>query len=131
MSGGPPSKIPLPVAAEFDPANEALADALRKSFSLLKWLMAIVVILYLFSGLFRVKPGELGYILRMGNVVTPEGGLPPGWHWSWPFPIDAAKTMSVARDNVEPVPFMFLLTEDQRISGIQAGGSAVLRPGRD
>jgi len=115
--------------AEFDPANAALSDALRRSFGLLKWLMIFVVVFYAFSGMFRVEPGEVGFVLRMGDVIHRDLG--EGWHWAWPFPIDEARTMSRTRDGAVTASFMFQFTEDQLAKGVKSGGASVLRPGRD
>jgi len=39
-----------------DPAKPVLAEALRKSFRILKFLMLVLVVLYFLSGWFSVKP---------------------------------------------------------------------------
>src|SRR6185436_8575531 len=80
-------------ADEFDPANQSLADALRKSFHVLKFLMLVLVVLYFLSGFFTVNPSEVGLKLRYGRVVgtgaaTENPVLGPGWHWSWPYPFE-------------------------------------------
>ncbi|MCK6484232.1 MAG: hypothetical protein HUU22_06460 [Phycisphaerae bacterium] len=124
-----PGRNFTPRADDFDPANQALSDALRKSFRVMKWLMSAVIVLYLFSGMFRVKPGEVGFVLRMGRIV--QSNLSEGWHFAYPFPIDESRTMSLAGDRKVTVPFMFQLTEQHRLRGLQTGGSALLRPGRD
>lgn len=129
MAMPPPTSRSLPVVDDFDAANQALADALRKSFGLLKWIMTLVVVLYLLSGVFQVKSGERGYIVRLGQIAARDLG--PGWHWSWPFPIDEARTMSTQGERAVTVPFMFQMSEQQRLKGVTSGGSTLLRPGRD
>ncbi|MEE8169403.1 MAG: SPFH domain-containing protein [Phycisphaerae bacterium] len=119
----------LPVVDDFDPANQALSDALQISFRILKWLMVLVVSLSCLSGLFRVRPGEVGYVLRMGRMVGRP--LSEGWHLSWPFPIDDARTMSLAGERSVTAPFTLKLNEYQKAEGLQSGGSSALRPGRD
>ena len=57
-----------------DPANQSLAEALRKSFRILKLLMLVLVVLYFLSGWFSVKPGDVGVILRFGRIL----GTGPG-----------------------------------------------------
>ena len=129
MSEQPSTNVALPIADELDPAQAAMAEALRLSFRLLKWMMIIVVVFYLFSGLFRVKPGDRGFVLRFGELK--EWNLGPGWHWSWPFPIDEVRTASLTGERSVIASFMWQLTEMQKLRGIQPGGSTVLRPGRD
>jgi membrane protease subunit HflK len=131
MSDRPPSQHdhPLPVVDEFDPANQALADALRKSFRVLRWLMILVVVLYAFSGVFRVKPGEMGYVLRLGRLV--QSDLSEGWHWSWPFPIDESRTESLKSDQELACPIRWQQTEQETTGGVRAGGVVRVTPGRD
>lgn len=53
------TKHKLPVldhVDELDPANQSLAEALRKSFRVLKLIMLVLVVLYFLSGWFSVKP---------------------------------------------------------------------------
>jgi membrane protease subunit HflK len=123
--------------AEFDPANQSLADALRKSFRVLKFLMFVLVILYFLSGFFTVKSNEVGLKLRYGRVVgTGEGEqgqdptLGPGWHWSWPYPFERFETVSTNEREL-PVEFMFQLTEAEQATGISGYKYDALSPERD
>lgn len=128
-AGGAPVEV-------FDPANQSLSDALRKSFSVLKVLMLVLVVLYFLSGLFSVKPGERGVILRLGKLVASGGGssqaavLEPGWRWSWPFPIDEWQTVPVNERQIE-ISFALSLTAKEEATdkiGLKFGP---LSPERD
>jgi membrane protease subunit HflK len=45
---------------------------------------AVIVVLWLFSGFYRVQPDQQGVVLRFGEwKVTTESGL--NWHWPYPF----------------------------------------------
>src|SRR3954469_15101200 len=73
-----------------DASSQALADALKSSFAIIKILMVILVIVFLFSGFFQVGTQEKALVLRFGK---PAGGdqatlLGPGPHWAFPYPID-------------------------------------------
>jgi membrane protease subunit HflK len=73
------------------PALEYFAKALRLSFNALKIIVAGLVIYYLLlSGLFTVKQDEVALILRWGRIAGAGEGrvLEPGFHWSFPEPID-------------------------------------------
>jgi len=129
MSQQPQQPVRLPVVDDLDPANQALSDALRRSFAILKWIMALTVLLYAFSGMFPVRPGEVGYVLRMGRILPTQYG--EGWHFSWPFPIDEARTMSLAGERSVEASFLFQLTDLMKTRGISAGGTPYLKPGRD
>src|SRR5437867_11984961 len=79
----------LPEAAE-DAGAQALSEALRSSFAILKIIMIGLVVLFLFSGFFTVGTQEKAIILRFGVPVGGGDGqlLSPGPHWAFPPPID-------------------------------------------
>jgi membrane protease subunit HflK len=89
--GEPPVK-PAPVdelpEVSEDAGSQALADALRRSFGIVKILMVALVIVFLFSGFFTVGPQEKAIILRFGKPVGDGRLLGPGPHWAFPAPID-------------------------------------------
>jgi len=125
-------------AEALDPANQSLAEALRKSFGVLKLLMLVLVVLYFLSGFFSVKPNEVGLKLRYGRIVGTAAGeqtsaaiLPPGWHWSWPYPVERWMTVSVKNEREIPVEFMLLLTDAEKASGFTGYKYDSLSPQRD
>lgn len=130
-----PSLPPGPDGGNLDPANQFLAEALSKSFRILKLVMLVLVVLYFLSGLFAVKPNEVGLILRYGRVVGADAKsadpvLGPGWHWSWPYPFE--RWVSVPTSERElPIEFMFLLTDEERTTGIRGYRFESLSPMRD
>jgi len=74
---------------EAAPEHQALADALRLSFRLLRGALLALLPLWLLSGVFVVRQHERAVVLRFGR---PTGlGAPrvfePGLHWTWPRPI--------------------------------------------
>lgn len=73
-----------------DPANQALSEALRISFVVLKLVMVAVVLLFILSGFFHVQENEQAVVLRFGKVTGSgaERILGPGLHWSLPYPIE-------------------------------------------
>src|SRR5437870_2585430 len=81
----PESRVP----AE-DPGAQALSEALRSSFRMIRWIMVGLIILFFASGLFTVEPNEVALKLRFGKPVGvgAEQLLKPGFHWSFPNPID-------------------------------------------
>ncbi len=122
---------------ELDPANQSLADALRKSFGVLKLLMIVLVILYFFSGWFSVKPDEVGVVLRFGRILGTGQGvraqptvLTEGWHWSWPYPFERWETVST-KERLHKAEFMFQLSDKEKTSGISGYKSNNLSPLRD
>lgn len=76
---------------DYQPALEYFAKALRLSFNALKIIAGGLVLYYIvFSGLFTVKQDEVAVILRWGKIMGVGEGriLEPGFHWSFPEPVD-------------------------------------------
>jgi len=73
-----------------DAGAQALSDALRSSFSIVRFLMAILVTAFVLSGLFTVAPNQVAILLRFGRPVGvgEDQLLKPGLHWKFPYPID-------------------------------------------
>jgi len=62
------------------------------------WILgfAIVVLLWLASGIYRVEPDQEGIVLRFGAYA---GKTAPGLNYHWPWPIEEALTPTVTRVN--------------------------------
>ena len=75
---------------EPDAAERALSDALKVSFTILKWIMFLLLIFFLASGFKTVGPDEQALVLRFGKIrgIAEERVLKPGLHWILPYPID-------------------------------------------
>ncbi|MCH8148836.1 MAG: hypothetical protein IH987_12700 [Planctomycetes bacterium] len=69
-----------------DAAGQSLADALRASFKILKGIMMVLVVLYLFSNVRCVQSHEQALILRLGRLLP--GVKDPGLVWAFPYPLD-------------------------------------------
>jgi len=83
------------VAAALDPADRALAEALRLSFGILKLVMLALAIAYAFSGLFSVATNEVALRLRFGRYVGSSDArvLERGTYLAAPFPIEQVITI--------------------------------------
>lgn len=99
-----------------DPAQESLSQALRFGFNILGGIMVVLLIAYVASGVFQVNPGEQGLIVRFGRLVQNTGDDPvfggthvfgPGWHSSWPEPIDEKIRISGASLRLVIESFLF------------------------
>lgn len=84
--------------APLDAANQSLADALRASFSVLKGIMMVLVVLYLFSNVRGIESHEEALVLRLGALrhVVDQAGLV----WALPFPIDEIIPLPTRQSNV-------------------------------
>lgn len=79
---------PAPLAEDL--GSRALGDALRSSFRILKFVMLLVAVIVLCSGIFTVEPNEVAVVLRFGKPVGVghDQLMNPGLHWAFPSPID-------------------------------------------
>ena len=93
------SPKPAPPELPEDSNSQALSEALGSSFVIVKFVMAILVIVFLGSGVQIVGPQEKAIVLRFGKPVG-EGEhalLGPGLHWAFPRPIDEVVKIPVGQ----------------------------------
>ncbi len=116
-----------------DQASQALVDALQICFKILKMIMIFVVIAFLGSGVFTVKPEEVALVLRFGKVVGtgPDREKGPGFHLAWPEPIDRVIKISKETQRAVDSEFWYYLTEQEKIQGKSSKAGASLVPGKD
>lgn len=88
---------PDTTAEPFDAVNQSLSDALRSSFSVLKGIMVVLVVLYLFSNVRSIAGHEQALKLRLGRLLpgTHEAGLV----WALPSPIDEIVPLPTLKSN--------------------------------
>ncbi len=71
--------------------NERIVKSIKVSFQhsikfFIKWVWFVLIIIYLFTGLYSVKQNEIGVLQRFGKVI--DGEVMPGIHYALPWPID-------------------------------------------
>ena len=99
--GGPQSSGPTPPDLEEilrrgqDKLRRFLPGGSFGSYGLM-WLAIAAVVLWGFSGFFRVEPDELGVVLRFGQEVRE---AQPGLNYHLPYPIETALTPKALRIN--------------------------------
>ena len=114
-----------------DAGSQALGEALRASFTIVKFAMAALVIVFLASGFFTVGPQERAVILRFGKPVGegPKAFLGAGLHWSLPYPIDDVRKIPVTESqNVISTIGWYFQTPEQELAGQEPGGLPYLNP---
>ena len=97
-----PGMRPNPAAPmEEDLGSRALSDALRSSFRILKFVMVLVALIVLCSGIITVEPNEVAVVLRFGKPVGVGSDqlLKPGLHWAFPSPIDEIVRIPVGQSH--------------------------------
>ncbi|MFX1266076.1 MAG: FtsH protease activity modulator HflK [Promethearchaeota archaeon] len=70
--------------------EEAKSDfkrVFRHARAVTGWLIVLLVLLYLASGFYSVKPEQRGVVKHFGRVVT--DNVPPGIHYHWPWPVES------------------------------------------
>jgi modulator of FtsH protease HflK len=127
---GPPEPA-LPPETPVDAGSQALAEALRSSFTIVKVVMVLLVLVFLASGLFTVGPEQRAILLRFGKARG-EGEkalLMPGLHWSFPYPIDEHKLISVGGlQQVSSTVGWYAVTPEQMLAGIEPPAGGTLNP---
>lgn len=124
-----------PMADSDDTNTRALADALEKCFVIVRFLMAAMVILFLFSGMFTVQQNEVAVVLRFGKPVgdtVQEQVKRPGFHFAFPYPIDEVVKIPLGQSHtVVSTTGWPSLSPEQEIKGDMPIGVDSLKPGVD
>jgi modulator of FtsH protease HflK len=121
----PPPETPV------DAGSQALAEALRSSFAIVKFVMLVLVLAFLASGFFIVQPQEQAIILRLGKPVGAgkKALLGPGLHWSFPYPIDEVVRVSVAGvQKVRSSVGWYYTTPQDELAGTEPPAGPTLNP---
>ncbi|MBU6410073.1 MAG: hypothetical protein KGR98_06780 [Verrucomicrobia bacterium] len=117
-----------------DADTQALSDALRSSFTIVKFLMAVMMIAFFASGFFIVGPSEKAIVLRFGKPVGQGRNvlLGPGWHWSFPYPIDSVIHIPISeRQMVQSTTGWYYETAAEEAAGTPPSAGNGLDPARD
>jgi len=120
--------------SSLDAGSQALSEALRSSFGIVKLVMAILVVVFLASGFFTVGPQERAIILRFGKPVGVGDGvlLGPGLHWSFPYPIDDVQKVSITGiQKVGSTVGWFATTPEMELAGAEPMAGPSLNPAQD
>jgi membrane protease subunit HflK len=129
----PPPGPARPEAGE-DASTQALSEALRSSFAIVRVVMAGLVLLFIGSGFFTVGTQEKAVVLRFGRPV---GGadpklLGPGAHWAFPYPIDEVVRIPVGQvQSVQSSIGWYATTAAQEAAGTEPPPGDSLNPTRD
>jgi membrane protease subunit HflK len=131
---GPDKTAPVPPEGAEDAGTQALSDALKSSFAVVKVIMAGLVVLFLFSGFFVVGPQEKAIVLRLGVPVGGGDGklLGPGPHWAFPPPIDEVVRIPVGQvQTVNSSVGWYATTAASEAAGTEPPPGDSLRPALD
>jgi membrane protease subunit HflK len=117
-----------------DASSQALAEALRSSFAIVKIVMVLLVLAFFASGFFQVGPQEKAVILRFGKPVG-EGQtalLNAGLHWSFPYPIDDVVKIPITEvQHVKSTTGWWFTTPEAELTGEDLNAGGPLNPAVD
>jgi modulator of FtsH protease HflK len=117
-----------------DAGSQALAEALRSSFAIVKIVMALMVLAFFSSGFFQVGPQEKAVILRFGKPVgeAQKALLSSGLHWSFPYPIDEVVKIPITEQQIVSSTIgWYYTTPEQELSGEELPPNGSLNPAFD
>ncbi|MCB9850065.1 MAG: protease modulator HflK [Phycisphaerales bacterium] len=109
--------------APLDAANQSLADALKASFRILKFVMFVLVVLYCFSGIHCIETNEEAVVLRFGKLLPDV--RPAGLSYAFPYPIDETIIVPTKKDNklsVEHWPKVSAALKDEPLDKSRPAG---------
>jgi membrane protease subunit HflK len=129
--GGSPWGRPSGGGGGQQPPN--IEDMLRRSQERMKQFMpggfgpgkvvaaiaAVVAVLWIISGFYRIQPGEVGLVLQFGRLVAQTG---PGLNWHIPAPIQGVEKVNVSANNQTEIGFQVTPTR---------GGAQNVQPKND
>src|ERR1039457_6759104 len=117
-----------------DAGSQALAEALRSSFVIVKIAMVALVVIIFAAGFFTVGPQEKAVILRFGK---PQGEdlqmlLGAGLHWSLPYPIDEVVRIPITESlTVKSTVGWWATTPEMELAGTDQNAGPSLDPRMD
>lgn len=130
----PPGAPPESALEGQDASAQALSEALRSSFAVVKIVMVLMVAAFFGSGFFTVGPQEKAVILRFGRPVG-EGEkrlLNAGLHWSFPYPVDEVVKIPITEQQmVSSTIGWYRTTPEQELSGEELPAGPSLNPAVD
>jgi membrane protease subunit HflK len=132
--GHPAPRPPESPEVPLDAGSRALEEAFRSSFAIVKIVMVILLVVFVFSGVKTVAPQEKAVILRFGKPVGtgPEQLLGPGLHWAFPYPIDEVVPIEVGRiQTVVSTTGWYATTPAQEAAGTEPPPGPDLNPAAD
>jgi membrane protease subunit HflK len=127
-SASAPPEVPL------DAGSQALSEALRSSFGIVKVVMYVLVAVFLFSGFFTVGPQERAIILRLGKPVGEDDKvlLGSGLHFALPYPIDEVIKVPITEvQHITSTVGWYFVTPEQELAGTEPMAAASLNPALD
>ncbi|NOY80941.1 MAG: protease modulator HflK [Kiritimatiellaeota bacterium] len=119
-------------SATKDRGMQSLVRTLGVLFVALRILIILMLVLFVFGGMFSIKEDEQGMLFRFGKLI-PKGDrevLPSGWYWGFPYPVDRVERIQAQR-SVTVVTKQFWPQRNPALLNPQAPPPSSLIPGID
>lgn len=117
-----------------DPAQQSLADAMRISFLILKIVMLLAVVVYIFTGAFQVEPQKVAARLRFGKIVGQGNDrvITEGFHMALPYPIEQVIKVPISPQSFDLLnEFFFEIRESDKLKEYDEMETRALNPEKD
>jgi membrane protease subunit HflK len=114
-----------------DSGSQALSEALKSSFVVVKIVMVLLVFVFLASGIFTVGPGQQAIKLFLGKPVGQgeKALLGPGLHLAWPYPIGHYQRVPISgSQQVVSRAGWYAVTPEQELAGTEPMVGGTLNP---
>ena len=115
---------------QLDAAGQSLRRALKMSFSILKIIIAVLLVVFVCSGIFQVQQDEKAILLQFGEIKGPV--LDPGIKFAFPEPINEIIRIPVKRELSIPIDsFWYYETPEEKLNPVKRMVSGPLDPLKD
>ncbi|MHC5145374.1 MAG: SPFH domain-containing protein [Planctomycetota bacterium] len=115
---------------QLDAAGQSLRRALKMSFSILKIIIAVLLVVFVCSGIFQVQQDEKAILLQFGEIKGPV--LDPGIKFAFPEPINEIIRIPVKRELSIPIEsFWYYETPEEKLNPVKRMVSGPLDPLKD
>jgi membrane protease subunit HflK len=114
-----------------DSGSQALSEALKSSFFVVKIVMVLLVFVFLASGFFTVGPSEQAIKLFLGKPVGQgeKALLAPGPHLAWPYPIGHYQKVPISgSQKITSRAGWYAVTPEQELAGTDPPAGGTLNP---
>lgn len=121
-------------AEPLDASAKSLTQALHVSFSILKVIMIVLLVVFACSGIFQVQQDEEALLLFFGRIQGPaeDPVLKPGIKFAFPEPIHEVIRIPVKREQSLTInSFWYFETEEEKLRPVKAPVTGPLDPLKD
>lgn len=124
------------IMEQLDTAGQSLTRALQVSFTILKAIIVVLLVIFVGSGFFQVQQDEEAILLRFGRIklLGPDANaiIKPGFKFGLPEPIDEIIRIPVQREQSLTInSFWYYETEQEKLNPAKRIVNTPLNPIRD